>query len=346
MANGIETKGLEQPIIIKKVVKGGGGHHGGAWKVAYADFVTAMMAFFLLLWLLNVSTDEQKLFISNYFDPAPSKASDSLSGAGGVLGGLSIAPKGAMVSNQHEIVSKKPIGNAVNNVSSQKSSGGLENAHNYSRDQIESMKEALRSEEEGTFKKAKANLEKMIKSDPDLRNIADSLVIDITPEGLRIQIVDKTGRPMFASGSYQMNPLLRQLLTKVTPIVQKMPNDLSIRGHTDSVPYKGKKDYSNWELSADRANAARRELMRMGIRAARVKNTIGYGDAQHLNKDKPNSARNRRISIVLLKEELSKPERFENKAAYKASRQRNQAPAPKQIPIGTFRKSPGAVEFP
>ena len=226
MADDEKPAGEEPPIIIKKINKGHG-HHGGAWKVAYADFVTAMMAFFLLLWLLNVSTDEQKNAISNYFDPTHPKISEAQSGAGGLLGGLSQNKDGAMAQNAQVLASPQPSGQAGNSTEK-----------NPPQDEaIEKAKEEIRKEEEAKFKETEEALKEAIESDPELADLAENLMIDMTPEGLRIQIVDKDGEPMFASGSARMFDKTKKLMSKVAKIVEDMPNELSIRGHTDSIPY-------------------------------------------------------------------------------------------------------------
>lgn len=373
-----DEEGELQPIIVKKIKKGGG-HHGGAWKVAYADFVTAMMAFFLLLWLLNVTTDEQKNAISNYFDPTHPQVSDSTSGAGGVLGGLSVAPEGAMVTNVQPITSPEPSGSATNNRSAKKS-GGTESEDDESdkkesdedkaakaaQANIERVKAALRQAEEERMKAAEVALEAAIASNPELAKMKDNLLIDMTPEGLRIQVIDQEGKPMFASGSARMFNKTTLLLKKVGEIITELPNNLSVRGHTDSVPYGAGADYTNWELSSDRANSSRRVLLESGLSAARIQDVVGKAATEPLVPEDPRSARNRRISIVLLKEELTNPD-FDKKVTdmiEKEVQAREQSeggsetidadkaekpaerPAPRMPKIGTFRKTPGAVEFP
>ncbi|MCB1721327.1 MAG: flagellar motor protein MotB, partial [Alphaproteobacteria bacterium] len=320
----------------------------GAWKVAYADFVTAMMAFFLLLWLLNVTTDDEKNAISNYFDPTHPKVSQAESGAGGVLGGLTVAPEGAMASNVQPISSTTPSGTSVNNKTAKK-------------DNLEKAKEELRKQEEERMQNAKAEIEKAIESDSELKALKDQLLIDMTPEGLRIQVIDKEGKPMFASGSARMFEKTRLLLEKVTEIIKKQPNELSVRGHTDSVGYGPGATYTNWELSADRANSSRRVMLESGFPPERINNVVGKADTEHLFKDDPTNASNRRISIILLKEELTNPD-FEKKAAAALPDIRKkteeeieeekendtyiQQPTGVFPKMGTFKKSSGNVEFP
>ena len=352
-----ETK-EEPPIVIKKIVKGGG-HHGGAWKVAYADFVTAMMAFFLLLWLLNVSTDEQLNAISNYFDPTFPTVSSAESGAGGVLGGLSMAPEGAMATKQAPLTNPQVTGssgltkdNSQKNNQDTHSDGKAQNS-TPQKSAVEQAKEELRQMEEERFEEVKQAIEEAIQESPELAELAKNLIIDMTPEGLRIQIVDQDGEPMFASGSARMFEKTKSLMMKVAEIVQATPNSISVRGHTDGVPYGPGADYTNWELSTDRANSSRRVLLEGGVPEERVSDVVGKADMEHLFPEDPTDPRNRRISIILLKEELTDPD-YEKKAEAFAEEngympEEGEAPAPAkpiQVPIGTFRKTPGDVQFP
>jgi chemotaxis protein MotB len=337
-----------QPIIVKKIKKGGG-HHGGAWKVAYADFVTAMMAFFLLLWLLNVTTDEQKNAISNYFDPTHPKISEAQSGAGGVMGGLSMAPQGAMATTVQNVTAAPPS-SSVNQRTSQPESEQKrqETPANVNKSALEKAKEALRKEEEKRFKEAEKQIKAAIEADSELKQLAKNLLIDMTPEGLRIQIVDQDGRPMFALGSAEMFDYTKKLMQMVEKVIVKLPNEISIRGHTDSKPYAAGAKYTNWELSSDRANASRRELLTSGFPAPRINNVVGKADTDHLDAKNPGGAINRRVSVILLKEELTNPD-FEAKAAEEVKNlpeDVKNAPAAPGVPVGTFRKTQGNVEFP
>lgn len=284
----------KQPIIIKKIVKGGGGHHGGAWKVAYADFVTAMMAFFLLLWLLNVTTDEQKNAISNYFDPAQPKIATNVSGAGGILGGTSVSAEGAMTQNTQSIQNKRTEFPGVEGTTDKKS-GSLSD---------EELEEEIRRREEQRFQEAEAELKQALQETPELEDLQKHLQIDQTPEGLRIQIVDQEGEPMFPSGSAKMFDKTKNLLSLVSRVVRKLPNKLSIKGHTDAVPYRGGGNYTNWELSADRANASRRVLSENDIPDDRVFTVVGKAATESLLVDDPRNPQNRRISIILLRDSI------------------------------------------
>ena len=280
-------------IIIKKVKKGGGhGHHGGAWKVAYADFVTAMMAFFLLLWLLNAVSQEQLEGISSYFSPV--SASTSSSGAGGVLGGMVISEEGAMpnVTSRPSVTVDLPPPKAG---SSGESAGGKTAA------EAETDEEAQKRTEESQFGQAKEDLEKAMAAVPNLKRLAESLLVDNTPEGLRIQLVDQKGLAMFPSGGAEMYLHTRKVLELVAKVVLSMPQELSISGHTDAVPFHTESGYGNWELSADRANATRRALLELGVPEKRFARVVGLEAKQPLLKDDPNNPRNRRLSIILLR---------------------------------------------
>ena len=287
-------------IIIRKKKGGGGGHHGGAWKVAYADFVTAMMAFFLLLWLLNATTTEQKLGISNYFDPMG--AVKNQGGGDGVLGGQSPAPSGAARSMSAPIAMMVPM-------AAKPSAGDAEDSDDpnikrpTSKDLTEEeVQEAMAKKEQSEFEKAEAVLRQAIQSVPELKDLADSLKIDQTPEGLRIQLIDQDKLSMFPKGGSRLEEHARKLLGLVANAIKTLPNKLSLSGHTDSVPYQTVTGYTNWELSADRANASRKALIEAGIQPDRVAQVVGKADKDHLFPKEPNSPQNRRISIVLQRE--------------------------------------------
>ena len=313
-----------RPIIIKKIKRGGGGHHGGAWKVAYADFVTAMMAFFLLMWLLNVTTKEQKMGIAEYFDPNP-KISVTTSGANGMLGGLTISKDGAMVNDKSPMTPQEQTTPALR--------PGQEKMTD------EKLKEELKKREDANFKKAEAALKSAISSSPELKGLEKNLKMDMTPEGLRIQIVDQDGKPMFPSGSAEMYERTQKLLAKVSEVITKMPNEISIRGHTDGVPYMKGNNYGNWELSADRANASRRVLVGTGFPNDRVNNVVGKADTDHMIIKNPSDEQNRRISIILLREELVT--QVGANLSTKALQEQERV-----IKDPLYRKSSGSVDFP
>ncbi|WP_119678606.1 flagellar motor protein MotB [Indioceanicola profundi] len=326
----------QAPIIIKKIKRGEEGHHGGAWKVAYADFVTAMMAFFLLLWLLNVTTSEQKMGIADYFSPAsPSKQE---SGAGGILSGRTITVEGskANASSPPQITlptpsipsSNAPDDGMEDFESSADAAAGSEADGQGRSPYIEGMAEldaagrraeadrnrdgelspeevrdALAKLEQERFDEAVRKLRQAIQAVPEMQTLAESLIIDQTPEGLRIQLVDQFGYSMFPSGGAQMFPQTAQLLSAVAQAVARLPNRLSVTGHTDGLPFRQGAGFSNWELSTDRANASRRALEAAGVSPDRFESVIGRADKEHLFPEDPNSPRNRRISIVLLREQ-------------------------------------------
>ena len=240
------------PIIVKKVKKGGhGGHHGGAWKVAYADFVTAMMAFFLLLWLLNVTTDVQKRGIADYFEPTV--ASSSTSGSGGVLGGQVIGSPGsqtAAMSTAAISLARPSTGELSSGDDSDDGGPTKENdttadaalARVQAKDGEELTDEELQQEvqerEEKRFESAEKALRDAVQQNPELQALAQNLLIDRTPEGLRIQIVDQDRTPMFPLGSADMLDPAKKLLALVTQVIQKLPNKISITGHTDFDPIR------------------------------------------------------------------------------------------------------------
>ncbi len=249
-------------IFIKKVKKVSGGHHGGAWKIAYADFVTAMMAFFLLLWLLNSVTQEQLEGISNYFAPASLSATNS--GAGGILGGQTLGEEGSeQVARAKPTVSlalpppKTGLG-GEENIESQKEK-------DKDKDNDEASNEAIKKREEQQFKEASDAPQKAMKESPGSEKLKKSLKIDDTPEGLRIQTVDQEGLAMFRSGSADPLPRVRKLMEMVKQAVAKMPQRIAISSHTDSVKFGVGSAYTDWELSVDRANSARRLLRDLGL---------------------------------------------------------------------------------
>lgn len=314
------------PIIVKKIKKNAAGHHGGAWKVAYADFVTAMMAFFLLLWLLNVTTKEQKAGLADYFDPVPKVSKTTESGAGGILGGLNISKDGAMVTDTKPVIEQQTAADPA-----------LREKQDPLTD--EKFREENRRREEENFKKAEAEIQKAMSESPDLKELQKNLMVDMTPEGLRIQIVDQEGEPMFPSGSAQMYPKTEKLMTKLAETISKVPNEISVRGHTDSVPYTKGRTYGNWELSAERANASRRVLIANGFPDKRINNVLGKADRDHLVANNPNDAKNRRISIILLREELT-VQVGANRSTDAVKRLEEERKNPQ------YQRSKGEVEFP
>ena len=293
-----------QTIIIKKGKKGRERHHGGAWKVAYADFVTAMMAFFLLLWLLNAVTQDQLEGIANYF--APISLSRDTSGAGDILGGKTVIEEGAMknVTARANVNVDLPPPKAGDGGGEETIEETAEESSGADQDQETAESEArelVKRKEEEQFEKAEKELRETIQGIPNLKRLADSLLIENTPEGLRIQIVDQEGLAMFPKSSAKMYAHTRRILELVAKVVVNMPQNLKISGHTDALRYISQTGYSNWELSADRANASRRALLELGVPFERVARVVGMAATEPLVPDNPIHPSNRRISIVLLR---------------------------------------------
>ena len=298
----------ENAIIVRRVKKSShGGHHGGAWKVAYADFVTAMMAFFLLMWLINTTTPEQKRGIADYF--APQSVSRATSGAGGILGGTVFGEQGSKAGGSVAVVMKlnppQPQGSADDPALTPANGGSTQATGEDSSSQAlndSALDAALASREEREFAEAEESLRQAMQDMPDLAALSKQIIVDQTPEGMRIQLVDQEGRPMYAAGGAAPLDHTRRVLEEVAKIVMRLPNRISISGHTDGAAFQRADGYSNWELSADRANAARRILMDAGVPAGRIALVAGRAGADPLYPDDPSASANRRISIVLLRE--------------------------------------------
>jgi len=273
------TEELEQirPHIIKRVKKGGHAHHGGSWKVAFADFATAMMAFFLLLWLMGNTTEEEKDAISGYFnDPSgiqtKTGSSPSIIGEGG---------------ENASVIKLENIQPETEDIKKELSEGEL----------------AKLAEEKEIAKLniLKKELENLVDNNDVFNQFKDQVIIDITPAGLRIQIVDKDKRPMFDSGSPELKYYSKPILHGLAGVLKQVPNKLSITGHTDATPYTEREDYGNWELSSDRANAARRELQQGGIIESKIARVEGFSSSILFDKKQPHNPINRRIAIIVLK---------------------------------------------
>ncbi len=304
-------------------------HRGGAWKVAYADFVTAMMAFFLLMWLLNVVTEEQKNAISDYFSPSHPMVSNNVSGAGGVMGGLTMSPEGSMASQKNPIIPQQPT---------QQRKRGAE--------QKSKLQQVREKAEQKRFEDAAKKIKDAIEKNPELKELAKNVIIDITSEGLRIQIIDKEGQPMFPSGSARMFNKMRLLLQQITQVTLDMPNEISVRGHTDATRYKKGATYTNWELSADRANASRTVITEAGMPAERINNVMGKADTEPFVIDNPLDPQNRRITLLLLKEDITNPLPPENDAKYLDEDEDSISLPFEDMPVNPYRQTPGRVEFP
>jgi chemotaxis protein MotB len=366
-------KGKGGNVIIRKEEVVGGGHHGGAWKVAYADFVTAMMAFFLLMWLLNATTEEQRKGLADYFSPS-NLMSHASSGTGKPFGGHTPFDEGSMASDRgavNVIVGKRPQvdvdddpdpeiatestvhrsgaadGSVARNLSAtgQASEAGdriaglsqsatmdtltlstpdqaaLQQVERFARakaqaaqpegedappDQAQLPTEGeLRAQRErnerAAFGKAAEEIREAVLNDPNMRDLAKQLTIDMTPEGLRIQLLDEERVPMFATASATPNDRAKLLLQKITPVLLRLPEGISISGHTDAAPFSGP-GRTNWELSTERANVTRRMLVEQGLPESRIKTVTGHADRDPLLPSDPMAAANRRIAIVVLRE--------------------------------------------
>ena len=286
----------DRPILIKKVKKvSGHGHHGGAWKVAYADFVTAMMAFFLLMWLINTTDPEQKRGIAEYF--APANVSASTSGSGGILGGTSLGDsEGAKGAGSNAVIEQL----APEAPDAPQEAGQNSNLASAS-------EAALRAEiarrEAADFASAAESLRQAMQSMPELAELSKQLIIDQTPEGLRIQLVDQEGRSMFENGSSRPNPRAQLLLRAVAKVINQLPNRISITGHTNAVAGSSRASSpGEWPLSSARADASRLVLQGSGVNTDRVYSVAGKAGSDPLYPDDPSLAGNRRIAIVLLRE--------------------------------------------
>lgn len=299
------------PTIIKKVKKGGhGGHHGGAWKVAYADFVTAMMAFFLLLWLLNATTEEQKMGISNYFDPtAISRATRS--GSGGVLGGTSITVPGALKSQGSPPMITTPQTARPQAERTERTDPDSDDPENIEsrlgsrEDEEGTINEAeierlLREREDREFQQIAEQIEQAIEASAELSELEDSIKVDQTSQGLRIQLLDQERYALFESGSAGMSEKTQELIRAVANIIKDMPQKIEVSGHTDAVPFAPGSPNDNFSLSSARADASKRVLLGSGVGADRIWKVVGRADREPLIPENPFDPANRRISVTLL----------------------------------------------
>ena len=286
----------ERPIIIKKIKKGAHGHHGGAWKVAYADFVTAMMAFFLLMWLINTTSPEQKRGVADYF--APASVSETTSGAGGILGGTALGKEGSKSAGSSDVIEELSPSSRNPNDGDAKEGGKAQSASEMA---AEAAAEAEQKREDAAFASAAQSLRQALQDMPELAELSKNIIIDETPEGLRIQLVDQEGRSMFNQGAVQPNERAKLLLRAISKIVNQLPNRISLYGHT-SASSNGARPETDWQLSAGRADASRKILQGAGVDADRVYQVSGKATSEPLYPDEPTLPGNRRIAIVLLRE--------------------------------------------
>ena len=273
-----------QPIIIKRIKKGGHAAHGGAWKIAYADFVTAMMAFFLLMWLLGSTAKGELQGIAAYF-ASPLKV--AMQGGDGAGNSSSIIPGG---------------GNDLSKVHGQvRRSDSDTNTNPRSIDTVRAERARVDAQR---IKALQSKIDAMITGNPKLNEYRSQIRIDVTPDGLQIQIVDDQNRPMFDSGSALVKPYMRDILREIGAALGGVENRISLAGHTDAAPYgNGDRGYSNWELSADRANASRRELVAAGMPDTKLGRVVGLAASDLLEPDSPRAPANRRITITVLTHE-------------------------------------------
>ena len=271
----------QQPIVVKRIKKGGASAHGGAWKIAYADFVTAMMAFFMLMWLLGSTTQGDLMGIADYFQNPLKVALQG--GAGSGDSSSLIQGGGTDLSASHGQVKRGDIEAPKKTINLQKLKAEFEKA------------------ERATLSGLKDELDTLIDGNPALKQFKSQMLLDLTSEGLRIQIVDEKSRPMFDSASSEVKPYTRVILREIGKMLNKVENHVSLSGHTDAQPFAGgARDFSNWELSTNRANASRRELVAGGMHDAKVMRTVGLASTVLYDKQDPYNPINRRISIVIM----------------------------------------------
>ena len=271
----------QQPIVVKKIKKGGAGAHGGAWKIAYADFVTAMMAFFLLMWLLGSTTQGDLKGIADHFSTPLMVAMFGGSGSGDsssvIQGG------GEDLTRTHGQVKKGDVQAEKKTIN------------------LQALKADFEKMEKQKLEALKADIEQLIESNPTLKQFKNQLLLDVTSEGLRIQIVDEQNRPMFDLASSELKPYTKLILREIGPVLNRVENKVSLSGHTDATAYAGgDKGFGNWELSTNRANASRREMIIGGLDDRKVMRVVGFASTVLFDKAQPTHPINRRISIVVM----------------------------------------------
>ncbi len=296
----------DQLIVIKRIKKADHSHHGGAWKVAYADFVTALMAFFLLMWLINTTTPEQKRGIADYF--APQSISQQVSGSGGVLGGKVMGAESARAGGSFALLqknsppSKNTSEQTTQNGSSQGGAPATQGSAADSQAVNKDGQNTATSMQNGEFAHAAEAIHQAIADNPDISALSKQVVVDQTPDGMRIQLVDQDGRPMFQQGTSAPMPYTRRLLETIAKVIDRLPNRVSIAGHTEGKAFVGPNGMTNWELSAQRANAGRAILSAAGLASDRIYEVAGKAGSEPLLPEDPNASANRRLSITLMRE--------------------------------------------
>jgi len=291
-----KTDDNEKPIIVKKKKSGGGGgHHGGAWKVAYADFTTAMMAFFMLLWLLNVSDKKTLEGLADYFTPTAASVSGE-TGSGKPLSGTVAADSGSQGGSDSVMQIQGPPSQAE----------ARENERSDSADEVGEARAGFEDQRKRREREALAALQdrlrQAIQDSPELARHRDQILVEQTPEGVRIQITDKDGRSMFREGTARFYDYAQRLVRDLGGIVAGLSNRVALIGHTDADRVTEQPNVTNWELSAERANAARRVLSETGVSADRFAEVTGKADTEPLYPTAPDRAENRRIAILVMRE--------------------------------------------
>ncbi|OEC60068.1 MULTISPECIES: flagellar motor protein MotB [Pseudomonas] len=279
-----------QPIIVKRVKKSAAGHHGGAWKIAFADFATAMMAFFLVMWLMSSATPEQKKAISGYFQD-PIGFTESASPYVIDLGGT---PTPAPDRTLNPELKDAPD---AQEQSVDSSSNEEIQARQVDPAQAQNLAEQVERER---LELLLQELQNKVEENPELRKFKDQILFEITQDGLRIQIMDAANRPMFDLGSARLQPYFEDILLIMAETIKAVPNKISVSGHTDAKPFAGSGEFGNWELSANRANAARRTLVAGGYPDDQVARVVGYASSALFDRDDPLNPVNRRIDIIVL----------------------------------------------
>jgi chemotaxis protein MotB len=297
--------GDDRPFVIKKIKKSAHVHHGGAWKIAYADFVTAMMAFFLLLWLISMTTPEQKKGIADYF--APPNVSESTSGAGGVLGGTAYDNLQAKMSGSATEAkvftapdSDRKVGPMVAVRGGDLEQSGQEHEKPAATNSSSTSASDISSHFDQSFQGAAASIRQAWQAMPDITDLEQNLVLEKTQEGLNIKIEDQQGRPMFAEGSKDLNAAALKAVAAIAPALQKLSNQVEIRGFTAAGVRFSNPSYGPWELSADRANTVRDVLSEYGLSDDHIASVTGKASGDPLFPNEPYLAANDRVEITVL----------------------------------------------